>query len=147
MAGLALAALLSATAQADDAAVSPLQCDSGSVSILVGGAGLRQDSSPCRGFGSARAPAPGPSASRRGATLLPVRAATAPGERVDALTQRQRDSDRRSILEAELASETAQLQRLQQAGGGDTNAALGRSRANVQALQRELALLPRSPGS
>jgi hypothetical protein len=60
--------------------------------------------------------------------------------RVDAARQRERDSDRRHILDTELRSVEAELARL--LAGGAAPEHIGRRRADVAALRRELERLP-----
>ena len=92
---------------------------------------------------------------------------SAPESRVEAMQQRQRDADRRRILEGELAREEARLAELQreynngepERQGNERNfqryldrvaelkANVERSQSDVAALRRELAKLPPAGGT
>jgi hypothetical protein len=101
-----------------------LRCQVGQVELLLGG----QAGTQCSGETRAAKPATGVAEARVGVEL-----------------QRQRDEDRRSILLREQEREQALLLRLQQARPADADA-VARTQANLQALQREIARLPASPG-
>lgn len=84
----------------------------------------------------------GPATTQCGAATPPQRgldrAATAPQMRVSAQAQRTRDEARKAILDQELAQEQARLAALLKTSNADA-AEVTRTRANVDAIQRELA--------
>jgi hypothetical protein len=111
-----------------DIAQGAAVCQAGRVEMIVGGVAPAADcSSPVAGR------------SQPPASAL---AAASRGERVAPAVQRERDSDRRRILEDELRHEQDAL--VQQLRRGETTDAdaLGRTRANIAALQGELSRLP-----
>jgi len=122
-AGLVLATLAGQAAQAATAA--PV-CRSGGVEWIVGG---RE--------------APRPACE---AATVATAAKAGPGGTTAAATPRWRESDgaaeRRRILEEELRQEQAALTRALGQGAAADPAALGRTRANISALQGELSRLP-----
>ena len=103
---------------------------------------------------------------RRAAPAVESRAGSAPDSRVEVQQQRQRDSDRRRILESELAREEERLAALQreynngepERQGNERNfqkyvdrvaelkANVERSQSDVAALRREVAKLPPGGG-
>lgn len=105
-------------------------CQSGAVEMIVGG------SAP-----TACSPPAGVSALSSNPPLRGV--AVAGRERVDAAAQRERDSDRRRILESEWQREQGSLADLLRQGASADGAQLARTRANLQALRAELDRLPR----
>lgn len=105
-------------------------CQSGAVEMIVGGSAPTACSRPA-GVSTPSATAP-------------VRGVAVAGrERVDASAQRERDSDRRRILESEWQREQGSLADLLRQGASADGAQLARTRANLQALRAELDRLPR----
>lgn len=102
-----------------------LVCRNGPVDVLSGGPAATR----CGAAATATAAPPQKQGDRH--------AAPEPALRVDAQTQRTRDEGRKAILSHELAQEQARLAALLKAGGSDA-AELGRTRANIAALEREL---------
>lgn len=96
-------------------------CREGKVEMIIGGT---QPVSACNS--PSRAPAP--SAGRTSMTSV----------RVSDAEQRQRDQDRRVILENELQRERQALADQLRPGSGADEAAVNRTRSNLAALQREL---------
>lgn len=117
-AGLALAA--------QTAPGTALLCRNGPVDVLSGGPAVTR----CGAATAATAANP--------RQLGHDHASTAPQMRVSAQTQRTRDEARKAILDHELAQEQARLAALLKAGHADA-AEVARTRANVDAIQRELA--------
>lgn len=117
-------ALLGAAACA--VAANPSVCRRGGVEWIVGGPSA--DTSACDAS-SARA-APGPAPASNGVSS-PTRWRDGDGA-----------AERRQILEQELRQEQAALAAAQRPGAAADAAALGRTRANITALQGELARLP-----
>lgn len=96
-------------------------CREGKVEMIIGGARAANNCA-----GSARAAAPAADRPAMG----PMR--------VSATEQRQRDQDRRAILESELQRERQTLAEQTRPGSGVDEAAVNRTRSNLAALQREL---------
>ncbi|MEK8031078.1 hypothetical protein AACH06_09655 [Ideonella sp. DXS29W] len=96
-------------------------CREGKVEMIIGGA---RAASTCTG--STRAAAP-----------VASRTAVSP-MRISDTEQRQRDQDRRAILESELQRERQTLAEQTRQGSGVDEAAVNRTRSNLAALQREL---------
>lgn len=109
-------ALFSGAASAE----TPLVCREGKVEMIIGGA---QPANAC-GTGRAAQPSTGRAAVN--------------SVRVSDVEQRQRDSDRRAILETELQRERQTLAEQLRPGSGVDEAAVNRTRSNLAALQREL---------
>ncbi len=116
---------LSAALLALQGSVAATVCQAGRVEMIVGGTVPPND---CAARPGARPPA---LAARAGAASA--------GERVDPAVQRERDSDRRRILEDELAHEQAVLAGLLRQGPAADTAAVARTQANVAAVRQELA--------
>ena len=105
-------------------------CQSGAVEMIVGG--------------SAPTACSRPAGVSTPSTTAPLRGVAVAGrERVDAAAQRDRDSDRRRILESEWQREQGSLADLLRQGASADGAQLARTRANLQALRAELDRLPR----
>lgn len=123
--------LLAAAAGAAAAANTPV-CRRGGVEWIVGGAS--------GDAGSCDAP------TARTTATTPTTAPNGPVQGAAAAAPRWRDSDgaaeRRQILEQELRQEQATLAAAQRQGAAADVALLGRTRANIAALQGELARLP-----
>lgn len=100
-------------------------CQSGRVEMIVGGVAPAAD---CPARPAAR---PTPSGHAAGSANV--------GERIDPAVQRERDSDRRRILEEELAKEQAVLTGLMRQGTAADPATVARTQANVAAVRQELA--------
>lgn len=100
-------------------------CRSGRVELILGGLAPAAD-------------CPAPAAARPPRPAIAV-AASAHSERIAPEVQRERDSERRRILEDELRHEQQALVQQQQRSDAE---ALGRTRANIAALQGELSRLP-----
>lgn len=115
-----IATLIAASAGASEATV----CREGKVEMIIGGA---QATNACGG--AARAPAPS-----AGRTSTPSMTSV----RISDVEQRQRDQDRRAILENELQRERQTLADQLRPGSGADEAAVNRTRSNLAALQREL---------
>lgn len=117
-----VACAMLAAATGATAAANPPVCRRGGVEWIVGG----------------------PSADAGACDAAPTRSAPAPSGA--APTTRWRDGDgaaeRRQILEQELRQEQASLATALRQGAAADAAALGRTRANITALQGELARLP-----
>jgi hypothetical protein len=102
-----------------------MRCKSGSVAILVGGAPSEPGDAACSGFGRSGSAA-GASAARRERPASQAVSSSA-------------EEERRAILEAELQRELALLQGLERDPSASAREAAARSRANVEALRREMA--------
>lgn len=100
-------------------------CQSGRVEMIVGGVAPTAD---CPKRAAGRLGSPGH-----------VAGSASSGERIDPAVQRERDSDRRRILEEELAREQAVLAGLQRQGAAADAATVARTQANVAAVRQELA--------
>jgi hypothetical protein len=123
-AGWTIVACVMAPASAT-AAGQVLSCRQQGVEMIVGGAAAVQDCIPLASHPTvAISPTPAP-------------------ERVTVAQQRDRDQDRRAILETELARERQQLEWLRRQGDAADGASLSRTQSNLAALSRELARLPR----
>lgn len=105
--------------------VAATVCQSGRVEMIVGGVAPTAD---CPARAAARPTSPGHVAGNGSG-----------GERIDPAVQRERDSDRRRILEEELAREQAVLAGLQRQGAAADAATVARTQANVAAVRQELA--------
>jgi hypothetical protein len=106
-------------------------CQAGSVEMIVGGAAA----APC-GFSLPAANAVAPAG-----TAVALRSGPSQRERVAPQTQRERDGERRRILESEWQREHHTLAELQRQGAMADGAQLARTRANLAALQGELSRL------
>lgn len=115
---------LSAAVLALQGGVAATVCRAGRVEMIVGGTVPPTD---CAARAAGRLPA-----------MAAGAGAAAGGERIDPAVQRERDSDRRRILEDELAHEQAVLAGLLRQGPAADAAAVARSRANVAAVRQEL---------
>lgn len=124
-----IAMLLASPAQAVETLTggAALVCRSGNVEMIIGGT---QAANAC---GNATR-APVPSAGRTATSPM----ATIASARVSDVEQRQRDQDRRAILEGELQRERQTLAEQTRPGSGIDEAAVNRTRSNLAALQREL---------
>lgn len=116
-----VAAALALQASAGAATV----CQSGRVEMIVGGVAPTAD---CPARAPTKLAAAGHGAGGANG-----------GERIDPPVQRERDSDRRRILEEELAREQAVLAGLQRQGAAADAATVARTQANVAAVRQELA--------
>lgn len=113
-----------------DSNAAPAVCRSGSVSILVGGVAPDSASSNCNGFGrqaAARASTGTSHASPAGREMVATGGA---------------DQERRMILENELQNEMALLKQSERDNTEASRQAAARSRANIEALRREIARTP-----
>ncbi|MFZ5549832.1 MAG: hypothetical protein ACOZJX_14160 [Pseudomonadota bacterium] len=128
---LLVAGTLLATAACAAAAANTPVCRRGGVEWIVGGAS--GDAGTC-------------DAPTARASTTPTTAPNGPVPGAAAAAPRWRDSDgaaeRRQILEQELRQEQATLAAAQRHGAAADVALLGRTRANIAALQSELARLP-----
>jgi hypothetical protein len=114
-----------ALAWALQGSVAASVCQSGRVEMIVGGVAQAAD---CPARAAAR-----PFSTGHAASIAST------GERIDPAVQRERDSDRRRILEEELAKEQAVLTGLIRPGTAADPATVARTQANVAALRQELA--------
>jgi hypothetical protein len=124
--GLALVA--AALFVAAPAAHAATVCRAGRVEMIVGG--------------TAAADCTGAPVSTTALTTPAARSPASASLRVEPAVQRVRDEERRRILEEEFQHEQALLGSLLRQGPAADPAALGRARANIAALQGELARLP-----
>lgn len=112
---------------------APAVCRSGSVPILVGGMSAESSGSSCNGFG------------REAGTRAPASTSmsqTGLGRRETVATTGGADDERRAILEIELQREMTLLKESERDNTDASKRAAARSRANIEALRREMARQP-----
>lgn len=111
---------------------APAVCRSGSVPILVGGMSAESSGSSCNGFG------------REVGTRVSATTSTSQPSlgRREAVASGSADDERRAILEIELQREMALLKESERDNTDASKQAAARSRANIEALRREMARQP-----
>jgi hypothetical protein len=129
--GVMLAGCMAAQAAPAGSNAAPAVCRSGSVPILVGGMSAETSTSSCNGFGrEARTRA------STGASYVST------GRRETTVATGSVDEERRTILENELQREMTLLKESDRDNTDASKQAAARSRANIEALRREIARQP-----